>query len=94
MQLGAIIQQPAEVLDYDLDFTNWIGATGDVVISTEVTSTPAGLEIVALVGSPTRVKLWISGGTDGQVYSVEITSTTQGGRVKQDELAVHIREFV
>ena len=94
MILGAIIQQPAERKDYDLDFTNWFGNSGDTLVSTEVTSSPAGLNVTAVIASPTRVKLWISEGVDGTEYSVEVTSTTAAGRIKQDELAVRILEFV
>jgi len=94
MLLGVIIQQPSDTLDYDLDFSKWIGTSGDTVVSTVATSSPVGLSVSAVVASPTRVKVWISGGADGDEYSVEITSTTTGGRIKQDELAVRILEFV
>jgi hypothetical protein len=94
MLLGVVIQQPSDSLDYDLDFSKWIGTSGDVVASTAVTSNPVGLFVSAIVASPTRVKVWVSGGADGDEYSVEITTTTAGGRIKQDELAVRILEFV
>jgi hypothetical protein len=39
------------------------------------------------------VKLWITGGTSGSTYKVEVTMTTDDGRVKQAELRFRIKEL-
>lgn len=93
MKLGAVIQQPIEELDYDFDFTDWFAGTGDVIDSIDAVSSPAGLTLLTLQVSDTVAKVWVSGGTHGVVYSLEVTITSVGGRVKQDELDIIITEF-
>lgn len=39
-----------------------------------------------------RVRLFVSGGTDGETYKAEITTTTNEGRVLQDEIVIKVKE--
>lgn len=89
--IGRFEKQPDEVLDYDIDFAEWI-PDGDVVSSATITSSPAGLTVgtVGVFGS--YLKVWISEGVDGTTYKLEVTATTQGGRVKQAEFLMKVRE--
>lgn len=89
--VGRMEKQPTEVLDYDLDFSGWI-PSGDYIAS--VTATVAtGLTIDSFsFFSQSWVKVWLSGGTNGQTYKVEVTVTTYDGRVKQAEFYVKVKE--
>lgn len=89
-------KQPGEVLDYDIDFsTAYLSGLGDTAPG------PAGLEVTAEPGITVdyaelingRVKVWLSGGTDGVTYKVTATITTLGGRTKQAEIAVKVKEI-
>jgi hypothetical protein len=39
------------------------------------------------------VKVWLSGGTDRQKYKVTARLTTDGGRVKEADIAVRVKEI-
>lgn len=93
MKVGAVIQQPVEELDYDFNYSTWFGTTGDSIDTVAAVATPAGLTLLPLKSSDTVAKVWVSGGVDGTTYYLEVTVTTVGGRVKQDELEIIIKEF-
>lgn len=97
MILDKYIKQPAEVKDYDIDFSEWL-PTGDTISTYEA-------DVVCIVGtdddtltvdsqsaSSTTVKTWLSGGTDGCTYKVTVTVTTVGGRVDQSEFKVKVKD--
>jgi hypothetical protein len=89
--IGSFTQQPADKLDYDVDYSEWL-QTGDSVLSTVVTASPSGLTLSDLiVGS--KVKVWVSGGVNLTKYKITVTTTTALGRIKQDELKVSIKEI-
>lgn len=86
--------QPSEVLDYDVDYASWL-ADGDTItsVTTQVTP-PDELNVVSnIIQSGQRVKVWVSDGIDGTTYKVEVTITTDDGRVKQDEVRFRCKEY-
>jgi len=88
-------KQPADVLDYDIDYATWL-PDSDEIATVVATVTPAdGLEVetTLLIQNNTRVKIWVSGGVTGTTYKVEITVTTDDGRVKQDEIRFRVKEY-
>jgi hypothetical protein len=92
--LAKFEKQPADVQDFDIDFTEWLagmsdtapGPTGVVVVAT------TGITITATSLLNGVVKVWMSGGADGVTYKVTVTVTTVGGRVKQAEFNVKVKE--
>lgn len=98
MILGTFQKQPAETLDYDVDYSRWL-VSGDSIescISITDSGTPAvaGLSLVVLSTFVTAsgVKVWVNSGTSGVTYKVTITATTADGRIKQDELRIKVKE--
>lgn len=101
MILGRFIKQPAETLDYDIDFSEFL-ADGDVLVTTGDPAVPSPLDVVVtptgLTLGPTvvlggvRVKQWVSGGTNGVSYKVTMTMTSNAGRVKQVEFVVRVKD--
>ena len=93
--LAKFEKQPADVQDFDIDFTDWLtgmldtapGPGGLVVVADE------GITIITTVLSNGVVKIWTSGGTDGATYKVTATLTTAGGRTKQAEIKVKVKEY-
>lgn len=87
-------KQPADVLDYDVDYVEWL-PNGDSLDTVDVAVSPEGLsvETALIVNSGTRVKLWVSGGINGKTHKAEITVTTTLGRVKQDEVRFRVKEY-
>lgn len=88
-------KQPADVLDYDIDYATWL-PDNDAIASVSTAVTPAGgmeVDLTLVIENNTRVKLWVSGGVTGTTYKVEVTVTTDDGRVKQDEVRFRVKEY-
>lgn len=92
MILATFTKQPADTLDYDVDFTDWL-PDGDV-ISSVAPSADAGITLGATTISADgkAVKQWVSGGEDGKTYKITIRVTTAMARVKEAEFKVKVRE--
>lgn len=90
--LARFTKQPVEVQDYDIDFTDYLTALSDTAVS-HVVSVETGLTLMASNLTSGIVKVFVSGGVDGNQYKVSATITTAGGRVKQGDIIIKVREF-
>lgn len=89
--LGKFAKQPVEIQDYDIDFNSYLEGLNDVALShTAIAET--GLTVMSSALTAGVVKVFVSGGTDGNTYKVSATITTQGGRVKQGDILVKVKE--
>lgn len=99
MILATYTKQPAEVKDYDIDYSEWLADMNDTLLSaiSEVvcTTNPADIDLVvsSLTTATPRIKLWMSGGTSGAKYKVTVRATTTGGRVDESELVFKIKDW-
>ena len=94
--LAKFEKQPADVQDFDIDFSEWLAdrndsAPGPAGFAVEVE--PVGLTILAQTLTDGVVKVWTSGGTDGATYKITATVTTTWHRVKQAEIKVKVKEY-
>ena len=80
-------KQPNDHLDYDIDLSDWLAAD-DEVVSMDVVA-PDGIEITQTSIEPTRVKLWIDGGTSGQSYKFSPLIHTKS-RVKEVDFIISV----
>jgi len=92
MNLGNFTKQPVEIIDYDIDYSEWLTA-GDNVQAASVEVAPVGLIVESTFINDPRVKIWVSGGTTGTTYKLTVTATTADGRVKQDEFKVKVKDI-
>lgn len=92
MILGSFVKQPADVLDYDVEYNEWL-ATGDTIESAVAEISPSGLTLDAVYTTETRIKVWLSGGTAGNAHKITVTATTADGRVKQDEFRIRVKDY-
>lgn len=99
MRLGTVTKQPADFLDYDIDFSDWLVGTDLIAELDVVVTRDDGLSLGAgdldpryIINNQTVAKLWLADGVDGEGYKIEITMTTDDGRVKQVELRVRVRD--
>lgn len=92
MILGTFTQQPAETLDYDIDFTDRLA--GDTIASATATISPTGPTMLApmVISAGAKTKHWISDCTGGVTYKIEVTATTNGGRVIQAEFKIKCKD--
>ena len=90
--LGIFEKQPADVLDYDFDFSDWLADRGDTITSQTVVSSDAGLTVGSVSMVAGVVKAFVSGGTSGTKYKLTCTVVTDGGRTKQVEITLKVKE--
>jgi outer membrane receptor protein involved in Fe transport len=94
MSLGVAIKSSDDRLDYDLDYRR------RGLLAAEESIQSAGVEIqpnVDLSADAVQVfddivKVWLSGGANGRTYTVTVTATTTGGRVKDACFKLRIRD--
>ena len=93
--LATFKKQPTDVQDFDIDFTEWLTGMGDTALGPTglVVEADDGISIVATVLLDGVVKVWTSGGTDGKTYKITATVTTEGGRTKQAEIKIKVKEY-
>lgn len=97
MILATYEKQPAEVKDYDIDYTQWLSPAEDVldgvtaVVSSTAETSPT--LVVDLVQHTVYVaKIWLSGGTPGVRYKVTVQAQTVGGRLDESELIFNVKD--
>lgn len=86
------VKQPAEVLDYPFDFTEYLQEANDVAVSHTVVASD-GINVVSSTLARGIVRAFVSGGESGRTYKVSATVTTQGGRVKQLDIQLKVKEI-
>jgi len=91
MIIGNYTKQPAEVLDYDVDCSPWLIAN-DNISTVDIVIDGTGLVNSNKSISSNRFKVWLTGGTNGTFYKITATITTDGGRVKQVEFKVKVKD--
>jgi hypothetical protein len=89
--LGKFDKQPAEILDYDVDFTDWFTNRTDAP-SSHVATADDGITIVSATRSGNVVKVILSGGTSGTSYKITVRLTTTAALVKEADFVVKIKE--
>jgi hypothetical protein len=86
-------KQPGEDLDYDFDYADFLQA-GETLVSAVVTVSD-GINNLANVVSASAVKVWLTGGTSGQIYKITCLATTSTSppRKKEQEFRLRVREL-
>lgn len=90
MNLGTIEKSPDDVLDYDVDFARWL-PTDDYVDTATAAVEDSTAVVDSVDVSADRVKIWISGGADGESGTLTLTATTSQGRTKEVCLRLRVK---
>jgi hypothetical protein len=86
-----ITKDPDAFLDYSVDWGTWL-VEGDS-IGSAVWTVPDGLTQEAATVDGTRTIVWLSGGTDGQTYTVTChVVMTPSGREDDRSLTINMEE--
>lgn len=93
MILETYTKQPNEIQDYDVDFNEYLASMGGDTITNAAVIVPDGITLVTHLTIDNVVKLFLSGGTDGERYVVTVRATTAGGRVREGEIAIRVKEY-
>lgn len=89
--LGKFVKQPAEILDYDVDFSDWFSNRVDTPSAFSVTA-DTGITVVGSSRSGNIVKIILSGGASGTKYKVTVRLTTTNSLVKEADFVVAVKE--
>lgn len=89
--IGAYVKTPAEVLDYEVSFADWLPA-GDAIDEAEAESSLESVVVGDVTVSGSTVTVWLSGGEDGDSADITVTVTTDDGRTKQECFKLKIKE--
>ena len=90
--LGTLQKRPADELDYDVNFEKWL-TPNDTITSVTAIVAPVGelvVESTSITGQ--IVKVWLAGGVLNKTYSVTVTVATSGGRIKQVEFNLRVKD--
>jgi hypothetical protein len=95
MSLGRYSKTPAERKRYAIDYSEWLD-TGETVSSyifatSPTTASPLVVDATSLATGNEVLVFFVSGGIDGQQYTVDVKATTSGGQVKEDTVLFNVR---
>lgn len=82
-------KDPDEVLDYKVDWSKRLGA--DTIASSTWPVVPSGITLLTSTNQPKSTTAWLSGGTEGQTYSLVNRITTASGRVMEQTVDLPIK---
>jgi hypothetical protein len=90
--LPSILKDPDANLDYQIDWSEWLGA--DTISASVWTVAPPAGGLTAATPSQTTVttRVWLSGGTVGQTVRVTNRITTAQGRIDERSFNVRLGE--
>lgn len=94
MILGTFIKQPADTMDYDINYSEWLTFNDNVQEAAILIegSDSTLIKVSHFINDPV-IKIWLSGGTAGITYKVTCTMTSADGRIRQDEFKMKIKEY-
>lgn len=88
-------KQPADVLDYDVDYSDFLPSDDTIttpIAAVEEIDPDTDLAVDSVSVSDLVMKVWLSGGVSGTTYKVTATAATSGGRVKEQEFKIRVRD--
>jgi hypothetical protein len=83
-------KDPNDILDYSIDFADWLGTD---TLATVTWTVPTGLTKGSQSNSSTVALVWLSGGTAGATYEVLCRITTAGGRTHDKSVKLRVAEL-
>lgn len=84
-------KEPTEVLDYSIDWSDWLG---DLTIATSTWSVPSGITNDADGDTDTTTSIRLSGGTWGETYDITNTIVANDGQTETRSLLIRIQRSV
>ena len=92
MSIGTFVKQPGEVLDYTTSLKQWL-PQGDFAISfTTTASDGITVDSTLITDEGEGICVWLSGGTSGKKYKIQVQFVTDQGRTKEYEFFVKVKE--
>ena len=89
--VGTAQQQPADTLDWDIDFSEFFPPE-DVIVSATVQAHPAMVMPPTVQVRGRTLKVWVYAGNLEGAYKLSVFASTDDGRGKEVELKVKIKD--
>jgi hypothetical protein len=84
-------KDPNEVVDYDITWADQMTDLSDT-IATSTWTVPSGITKDSSSNTTTRTKVWLSGGTAGETYTLLNRITTAGGRTLDQSIKLKMKD--
>jgi hypothetical protein len=85
-------KDPADVLDYAMDFADFLASPIDTIASV-VWTVPAGLTAGTQYNVSGVATVWLSAGAAGTDYAITARVITAGGRTIERSAALYVRDL-
>jgi hypothetical protein len=85
-------KDPDAVLDYKIDWTDWLEAAETISDHVITESTGITVDSSSLTDSGKSVTVWLSGGETGSDYTVTCHVTTSAGRQDDRTITILVRD--
>lgn len=93
MKLGSFSKQPGERVSKSVLYTDALDPGDGIGTINACSAEPADLDVSPVLVAEDRIRVWVSGGMDGQQYKITIRVTTAGGEILEDELFCRVKEI-
>lgn len=80
-------KDPTAVLDYTIDWTEWLGFDA---LTNVLWTVPSGIVSAGSFSSQSTTTVWLSGGTGGTSYLVSCSVTTSSGRMDKRTVQINV----
>lgn len=89
MAFPSFTKDPDAVLDYKVDWSDWLDT--DTIVTSDWT-VPTGLTLELETNTTTIATAWLSGGTVATSYNVTNEITTADGRTDDRTITIKVKE--
>ena len=95
------IKDPDAVLDYKFDWkaltnltgnTDWLDSAETISSITITAATGITVDSSSITDTSTSATIWLSGGTDGQTYTLACKIVTSAGRTDERTISIQVEE--
>lgn len=94
MALEKKTKQPNDVIDYPIDFSEWLAERPGYEIASYTVAVAAGLTLVDDLVDGQVITVFLGGGTNGTTYKVTVRATmTPTPLIKEFEFLVKVKEL-
>lgn len=88
---NVFIKDPDAVLDFYVDWGNWLDTDNSEEIDTITWTVPSGLTKDSQSNTTTVAAIWLSGGTDEEDYEVVCHIKTNNSPAREDDRTITIQ---
>lgn len=86
-----ITKDPAAVLDYVVDWTDWLAVVGDTITAASAIGTGVAVDSCTVIDGGKKVLVWVSGGVANAAGQVAVQITTAHSPPRVDERSLYFK---